>query len=360
MQVRENPFAGIQLPTRRNLTSRLSLYHFPLLSLIFVTHNGSLQDVVRTSILSREWRYKWVTIPNIVFDFQLPFDLQGTLKFKTTVYQVLLLHTGPTVKFTLGISGFSSCPDINHWILFLSKNNVQEFTLTISLGTAHVLPSHLFTFLQLRRLHLSNCVLEPPPTFKGLSRLVGLELVNVTVVPERFAWLISNSPQLEQLECVGITEFDYLEIDCPRLKIFTFCGIFKSICFKHTPLEEISLRCLFRLLNYSHEEGKTSDVIMFSNCQPVIEKLELDGKLLELLGVDNVLKRLPCILGHLKFMDLSSVRFGKIEEISCALCLIRSSPNLQELKILLRKCLHLSLECSRKWTFSSWSFSRFC
>ncbi|CAK9184633.1 unnamed protein product [Ilex paraguariensis] len=194
-----------------------------------------LRDAARTSILSREWRYRWITIPVIVFDRWLPLELQESQKFKTIFYQVLLLHKGPILKFTLSVRGLRSCPDINHWILFLSKNNVQEFTLCIYEGDPHILPSHLFTFRQLRHLNLSNCVFKPLPTFEGFSRLVSLLFSGVIIVPERFVWLISNSPELEQFWWDGCTEFDCLEIDAPRLKTFSFFWHFQIHLFQEHP-----------------------------------------------------------------------------------------------------------------------------
>uniref|UniRef100_M1CY70 FBD domain-containing protein n=1 Tax=Solanum tuberosum TaxID=4113 RepID=M1CY70_SOLTU len=46
---------------------------------------------------------------------------------KRIIYQVLLVHKGPILKFRLCC--FTSCPDIYHWMHFLSKTNVQEITL---------------------------------------------------------------------------------------------------------------------------------------------------------------------------------------------------------------------------------------
>lgn len=44
-------------------------------------------------------------------------------------------------------------------------------------------------------------------------------------------------------------------------------------------------------------------------------------------------KKLPVTLKTLKTLHLSDMYFEKIDEISCALCLIRSSPSLQKLEI---------------------------
>ncbi|KAK9276953.1 hypothetical protein L1049_006492 [Liquidambar formosana] len=136
---------------------------------------------------------------------------------------------GPIVKFVLSNPDVESCSDIDCWILFLSNNNIQDFTLRI--------------------------------------------------------WR--------------------------------------------------AVICLSRVAeNVEHlVEGRTSNLIKVFGCLPVIENLCVSGYFLKFLAVGNVLKRLPMTLKHMKILRMGDLRFAKMDEISCALCLIRSSPNLQELKI---------------------------
>lgn len=64
-----------------------------------------IRDSVRTSILSRQWKDKWTTIPYIIFD-ENSFRRGGkkilTDKFIGIVDQVLKKHRGEIHKFTLG------------------------------------------------------------------------------------------------------------------------------------------------------------------------------------------------------------------------------------------------------------------
>ncbi|KAK9276492.1 hypothetical protein L1049_006026 [Liquidambar formosana] len=280
-----------------------------------------LRDAVRTSILSSNWRYKWVTLPQLVFDTWIRQEfsenpLSAKHVLRTTIYQVLLHHKGPILKFVMSNPDVKSFCDINQWILFLSNNDILDFTLQIWTDEPHKLPSHFYSFLQLRYLELWSCVFKPPPTFKGFSRLVSLDLNSVVLEAELFGSFISSCPLLEQLKLLTCTEFECLEIDAPNLKLLWFFGTLKTICFKNIPLLAIVLLGLGDTAENAEEpmEGETSNLIKF-------------------MAVGNVLKMLPITLNHLKSLDLGDVCFEKVDEISCALCFIGSSPNLQELRI---------------------------
>lgn len=155
---------------------------------------SSLRDAVRKSVLSSRWTYKWVTLPQLVFDDQFfvkSWEMENSRQF---IYQVLLLHQGPLINFKMCVPPFGKCLAINNWILIPSKKNIQKFTLRLAIGLHDECPCHLYSFLQLRHLNLSFCVFKPPPTFKGFSRLVNLELENVIIVKEYFGSFISNCP----------------------------------------------------------------------------------------------------------------------------------------------------------------------
>ncbi|KAJ4956734.1 hypothetical protein NE237_013517 [Protea cynaroides] len=76
-----------------------------------------IRDAVRTSVLSKKWKYKWVSLPELVFDYSLQDALQnGHDKIVKFVDRLLLLHRGLICQFELSDLSSPSLSDIHHWI----------------------------------------------------------------------------------------------------------------------------------------------------------------------------------------------------------------------------------------------------
>ncbi|XP_052188113.1 F-box/FBD/LRR-repeat protein At1g13570-like isoform X2 [Diospyros lotus] len=291
-----------------------------------------IQDAVRTSVLSKKWRYAWVTLPQLVFDdaFYIKSRTQKN-KLMMAIYQVLLLHRGPILKFKLSLSILDSCFEIDQLILFVSNNGIQEFVLDIQKGEPYKLPSSFFSCLQLKHLELRSCLFNPPLSFKGFSRLSSLELWDVVITSKVFSSLISSCPLLEELKLVNSTSISYLEISAPNLTYLFFQGRFGSICFKNTPkLARVSVYLYESMTGEAYKGGEICNWVTFFAGLPVIEFLELDYGCLQLISAGGVPKRLPINLNHLKILKL---HLEKVKEVSSILCLVRSSPNLEKFVI---------------------------
>nr|GLL47179.1 F-box/FBD/LRR-repeat protein At1g13570-like [Ipomoea trifida] len=97
------------------------------------------RDAARTAILSTRWRDAWLGQGRIVVDldlFQCVQRCQGdkSLAFANIINDILLRHAGPVKKFTLctNLQDLKlQQSDLDRWLIFLSRNGIQELTISI-------------------------------------------------------------------------------------------------------------------------------------------------------------------------------------------------------------------------------------
>ncbi|XP_007017442.2 PREDICTED: F-box/FBD/LRR-repeat protein At1g13570 [Theobroma cacao] len=321
-----------------------------------------IRDAVRTSVLSRKWRYKWATIPYLVFDNQclnVSSQDQTFIKNKLVniIDHVLLLHSGPLHKFKLSHRDLLGVTDIDRWILCLSRSSIKEFILEIWKGQRYKPPSCLFNCQNLIHLELFNCLLKPPLTFKGFKNLRSLDLQHITIIQNVFEHLISSCPLLERLTLMNFTGVTHLNIDAPNLQFFDIGGIFDDVSFQNTV--HLSLVSIGLYVNIDDEdndaEENSSKLLRFFANLPHIRRLEVQSYFLKYLAIGNVPSRLPNPCVDLNYLSIR-IDFDDLEENIAAQCLLRSSPNLQELEMLARPEEQNTVERSSNfWEDDHWS-----
>ncbi|XP_059285488.1 F-box/FBD/LRR-repeat protein At1g13570-like [Lycium ferocissimum] len=296
------------------------------------------KDAIRTSILSKKWRYNWCRRTEFTVDvshWKTQKDLlYPTVKFIKIIYPLLTLHEGPITKFTLDMDILKSCPEIDNFIYFLSRNGIQHLFLRFPrYNGLYKLSSSLFTCSQLRHLTLHNCSIHPPSAFKGFDWLISLKLCRVTISPEWLGSLISHCPLLERLELEELMSevINIIDINAPMLRYFDFHGSIKSVCLKNVPL----LTELALMGARSPMEAKNFDLAkLFKSCS-ALEHLALHIHHSEFQEEEPSLvpTRLPFDLNHVKCFYLLDPMLEESYKLSCALCLIRSFPYLEYLEI---------------------------
>ncbi|CAL5093916.1 unnamed protein product [Urochloa decumbens] len=184
------------------------------------------KEVVRTSVLSTQWRHLWASVPclNISED---QFDVQNEEQFNKCVNSILLKRRALLERFCLHSAGTGHA---NFWINLAVENNVKdiEFCDTGRNSDLPILDSSIidFGYGGLKILRLGH-VLVPSDVFDTLNEscpsLQELELALCTVEGPDI-----SSPSLVHLTLISCTTFGdliictpklvYLKIESPRYK----------------------------------------------------------------------------------------------------------------------------------------------
>ncbi|KAK6133989.1 hypothetical protein DH2020_032265 [Rehmannia glutinosa] len=297
-----------------------------------------IRDAVRTSILSTRWRYKWASLTQLVFDdrsathYNDRIDVQD--RIVNFITKFLFLHEGPIHKFSLCSSYLQSSPDIDQWLLFISRKGVKELILELGEGEWFRAPSSVFSCKNLSRLELVRCELDPPPNFRGFLCLKYLNLQQVLIPPDDIECLISSCPSLESLT---LSYFDSLELTvrAPNLKYLILEGEFKDLCLASTP-NLVAISVAMYMTDDIAEHFEQISSCNFDKLLGGVPKLErLIGHIYftKYLSIGNGQGRRKITFHHLKFIELYQVSFDDVKEILVVLQLIVNSPNLKALQI---------------------------
>ncbi|XP_071707212.1 F-box/FBD/LRR-repeat protein At1g13570-like [Rutidosis leptorrhynchoides] len=276
-----------------------------------------IQYAVRTSVLSRNWRFNWTLLSQVIFDeffFDYLEGIGGENWYDENNISKILLHLkGSITKFHLYIpeGKVLDVTELDHWVLLLSRKGIKEFILRNRHEEPCMLSSNLFSCVKLERLSLSNCSLYPAPTFCGFPYLCEVTFVNLN-----FGEIITQCPLLEFLEVVYFVADPIGKIKMVEIaKLKNLKCLFFPLCMLDTTSLTSSL--VFHLVGH------------FSKLQ----KLSLDlrkCKFIRESGAGNWVRTSLSCLGTL---TLYSVDFDSEVMLSFAIEMIWGLPELQTLKI---------------------------
>ncbi|KAM0047827.1 putative F-box domain, leucine-rich repeat domain superfamily, F-box-like domain superfamily [Helianthus debilis subsp. tardiflorus] len=225
-----------------------------------------LPHAMRTSVLSRNWRFKWTMLSQLVFYDSFSWNLRKDENRLRVISRLLLHLRGPITKFVLYIDEGLNVEDLNHWTMFLSRKGIKDLTIGKRNKPLVKLPTHLFTCLELKHLKLSNWCIQLPTTFHGFPNLLSLELLQVNFESGKFEEFITLCPVVEilkmsdlrskvkpddfaklaNLKTLSLTTTPFSDIDEP-ITITSSSAIFELLAFL-PKLQELQLsfpRCKF-------------------------------------------------------------------------------------------------------------------
>ncbi|KAE9592677.1 hypothetical protein Lal_00029386 [Lupinus albus] len=294
-----------------------------------------IRDIAKTSVLSRKWRYMWVSIPHLEFGdefFDYCYNRDIEHQIPNIISDILLGHNGPVSKFTLKVPCYFTyrITSLYKWILFLSKNGIKVLVL-VNHNQADSIPSHLFSCQSLTSLKLDQFnKLSLPHNFCGFKNLLSLNLIHIRIDSNSLERLISGCPVLVKLiisRCIG---FDCINVSAPSLKVLRIYneGETKSIFFKNaTNLTDLAL-IMGRHINT--DRGSGAD---FINGLPKIERLHLREGYIQFLSSGSNHLTLRNSTNSLKCLELVGLDFNRSGELLFIVSLLKSSSILRELVI---------------------------
>ncbi|XP_010317363.1 F-box/LRR-repeat protein 25-like [Solanum lycopersicum] len=232
--VGNSPQKNVKIETGCNdetdLVDRIS--HLPHALIVQILSRLSIIDAFRTSILSKDWRYFWTAIDNLVYDNE-EFNCSDSSmvhKFISLTDNVLpLLSSSSIKKCSLNFvfrhnDEVSYFPVIDKWLEFAVNKKVEGLSLKISYDTDDIendqpysLPKVFCSSSSIQKLKCQNCRILDDCVLNWTSLKI-LTLEDLLIQDKHISQIMSNSPQLESFSLYKFCGFNYLHMTSPNCK----------------------------------------------------------------------------------------------------------------------------------------------
>ncbi|KMZ62328.1 hypothetical protein ZOSMA_472G00030 [Zostera marina] len=314
----------------------------------------SIKDAIRTSFLSRGWRYRWRSMPDLIFhsnSFSTPKDRKPSSLVRiylSKVLQSLFLHKGNYIRrFEFSSRWKIISSKVDMWLDHLVCAGVQELKLAFT-EEYYLIPSSVFRYDKLTTLDLKSCkIILPvsfngfrndfPITFDGFRNLTTLRLRSITFEKyNALETLINLCPLLEILDVRNLLGYrQRLILHAPNLQSLTIDGSLSYLCFKETRTVTNA-----KLILNPNE--------FFYDLTNVLNSLSMVHQLKFWSSGHSLFKEVvsfPLTTENIKFNQLKKLFLGVnldcSKETAIAFCILKNCPSLSHLQIY---CEHLEEE----------------
>uniref|UniRef100_A0ACD5VC61 Uncharacterized protein n=1 Tax=Avena sativa TaxID=4498 RepID=A0ACD5VC61_AVESA len=289
-----------------------------------------IRDTVRTSALSRAWRRRWEALASLDLYFLLPEDDEGPPEGLGALDGILLRCPGRVRLFCADLDD-TYAGRIHDWLSVLSRRDVRILDLRFC-GGFPALPSSVFSCGRLTSLTLCGCSIPLlPPGFVAFPELRELVLNDVRLQEYgeyQLEEIIDTSPLLENLELndvlIGGAHDRKWVIRAPNLKSFTLRS------------ENNDGWILKDLTSLDFALFSLSDFLVHHNFSNFLSGLAQVTELFVATWNIQSTVVMPeihlCTFHNLKILTLFML-FRKQPSVMLTFCLLKSAPNLEELKI---------------------------
>ncbi|KAG7959899.1 hypothetical protein I3843_10G092100 [Carya illinoinensis] len=308
----------------------------------------SLREATATAILSKRWRYLWMSSSNLDLRGKIMFGnhfqrrstkwkQKKKSRFVRWVNHILEVHVGKKVdsfRLEYPLRGHYSCVD--RWIQFAIDTHVEKLDIDLSepfdsYDELYQFPHWLFAQVgkrsKIKNLSLDSCRLCLPLHFSGLNLLSYLYLTRTSLDQENVDSVLANCPFLEQLSLCMCS--------CPARLRFSGGGRFLNLkdlmLFRCHPLENVEIHDAKNVTSISYATNTFGQVFLKGSAQPlhlflhmgfdpsshttyVLGTLPKEFPQVEILSLTIPFIRIPIqftTFTRLKTLDLSDLRSQK-------------------------------------------------
>ncbi|KAF9605453.1 hypothetical protein IFM89_017472 [Coptis chinensis] len=318
-----------------------------------------LEDAIRTSILSKQWRKVCSTLSNLDFNQRHFFQLENRnlQDFKAFIYQTINLHDESDIElFKLYVDQADDefvC-HISEWVSFAFAHHVRQLQLWVLDDECQKFPFCLFSSDSLTSLILVNINLKLPKNVKfpnlRYSRFFMVEFFDDDTADQFF----SNCPVLEtfRFQTCSMRHHNIFTISAPNLKFLMLEPMYsppeikitstnlQQIIFNGTPPPAVNLyaaSCSLYRATFRFASLPATEVIDHSTRKILLELRTVKELILGPFFIE-FLTRGPDLSAQLP-VSCSSVEHLHLEmyptrnQVHVITLLLRSYPNLQTLRL---------------------------